>query len=335
MTALALDIGTYSIKAVSGTPGNTVGVKRVAEVFNTTGVAVPLDASSTEKLSGILETMIKDYGFPRTDVRLSLPETVVSTKVITIPSLSDAELASAIGWQAEQHIPIPPEELSLQYQVLYRPPRGDKEQMRVLLVGTRKKLVEQYVEMLNNLGIEPSIIETQILSVVRSLQFEPNDPTTMIAHLGASSMNIGIVHKGELQFVLSQLNGGQLLTKALEQGIGLDPTQAEQYKRTYGLDESQFEGKIRQALLPAVQLFTNELRKAAQFFVSQNHEGSVHRIVLSGGATLLPGLVQYVTAELGAEVLVAAPFAKITGQVPENINHPSMSVCMGLLMREL
>ncbi len=335
MTALALDIGTYSIKAISGTPGHTVGIKRVAEVFNSTGISVPTDDASVEKLSAILEAMIRDFALPRTDVRLSLPETVVSTKVISIPSLSDAELASAIGWQAEQHIPIPPEELSLQYQVLYRPPRGEKALMRVMLVGTRKRLVEKYVEMLNNLGIEPSIIETQILSVVRSLQFETTDPTTMVAHLGASSMNIGIVHQGELQFVVSQLNGGQLLTKALEQGVGLDATQAEQYKRTYGLDEKQFEGKVRQALVPAVQLLVTELRKAAQFFVSQNHQGSVHRIVLSGGATLLPGLVQFITAELGAEVLVSAPFAKITGQVPENINHPGMSVCMGLLMREL
>lgn len=335
MSALALDIGTYSIKAISGIPGANAGVKRVAEVFNTTGVAVPMDEASTEKLGGIIETMIKDYGFPRTDVRLSLPETVVSTKVISIPALSDAELASAIGWQAEQNIPIPPDELSLQYQVLFRPERGDKSQMRVLLVGTRKRLVDHYVEMLNNLGIEPSIIETQVLSVVRSLQFEANDPTTMIVHLGASSMNIGIVHKGELQFVLSHMNGGQLLTKTLEQSIGLDPTQAEQYKRTYGLDERQFEGKIRQALIPAVQSLTNELRKAAQFFVSQNHEGSVHRIVLSGGATALPGLVQFVTAELGTEVLVAAPFAKVATQIPDTINHPSMSVCMGLLLREL
>jgi type IV pilus assembly protein PilM len=334
MSALALDIGTYSIKAISGTPGAVVGIKRVAEVFNSTGIAVPTDEATMEKLGGILEAMIRDYSLPRTDVRLSLPETVVSTKVISIPPLSDAELASAIGWQAEQHIPIPPEELSLQYQVLYRPPRGEKAMMRVMLVGTRKRLVERYVEMLNNLGIEPSIIETQVLSVVRSLQFEAADPTTMVAHLGAASMNLGIVHQGELQFVLSHMNGGQLLTKTLEQGVGLDPTQAEQYKRTYGLDETQFQGKVRQTLLPAVQMLVNEMRKAAQFFVSQNHQGAVHRIVLSGGATLLPGLVQYITAEIGAEVLVAAPFTRITGQVPDTINQPGMSVCMGLLMRE-
>jgi type IV pilus assembly protein PilM len=334
MSALALDIGTYSIKAISGTPGAHVGLQRVVEVFNSTGIAVPSDDASMEKLGSVIESVIADNKLPRTDVRLALPETVVSTKVIAIPPLSDAELASAIGWQAEQHIPIPPEELSLQYQVISRPPRGDKSPMRVLLVGTRKKLVERYVEMFNNLGIEPSIIETQILAVIRSLQFEQSDPATLLAHLGASSMNLAIVSNAQLQFVISHLNGGQLLSKSLEQAVGLDPAQAEQYKRTYGLDEQQFQGKVRQALLPAVNVLLAELRKAAQFYVSQNHTQPIHRVVLSGGTATLPGLVQYITGELGAEVLVAAPFTKAQGSIPETISHPSMSVCMGLLMRE-
>lgn len=335
MPALALDIGTYSIKALSGNPGTKPSIKKAAEIFNTTGIAVPTDDTSQEKLVLLLEAAFNDYDLPRNDVRVSIPETVVSTKVIAIPSLSDAELASAIGWQAEQHIPIPPEELTLEYQVLYRPQKNENAPMRVLLVGVRKQLVERFVSMFNQLGVEPTLLETHILSILRSLQFEASDPTTLVAHIGASSMNISIVHGGELKFVLSHLNGGQLLTKSLEQTLGLDSTQSEQYKRTYGLDEAQFQGKVRQALFPAVQLLVGELRKAIQFFVNQNPQESVKRIVLSGGTASMPGLVEYITSELGVEVLVVAPFANSTGEIPPQINQPAMGVCMGLLGREL
>jgi len=335
MSALALDIGTYSIKAVSGKPGQNVKVEKVAEVFNSSGIAVPTDDASIEKLGTVLESVINDYNLPRVDVRLSLPETIVSTKVIEVPPLSDAELASAIGWQAEQHIPIPPEELSLQYQILYRPNRGESGQMRVLLVGVRKHLVERYIDLFHNLGIELSLVETQILSVIRSLQFVPTDPTTLVVHFGATAMYLSIVHQGELQFVVSHLNGGQLLTKTLEKSIGLDGAQAEQYKRTYGLDETQFQGKVRDALLPAVNILLNEVQKSARFFVSNYPRESIRRVVLSGGTALLPGLVQYITNQMGVEVLVAAPFASSEGQIPENVNHPSMSVCMGLLTKDI
>jgi len=126
-----------------------------------------------------------------------------------------------------------------------------------------------------------------------------------------------------------------MLTKALEASIGLDASQAEQYKRSYGLDGNQFQGKVKDALLPAMNMLISEIRKSVQFFVNQNPQEVVQRIVLSGGTALLPGIVQHITNELGVEVLVSSPFTGIEGEIPENVNHPAMSVCMGLLQREL
>lgn len=335
MSALALDVGTYSIKAIHGKPGDKPTIEKVAEVFNTTNFSVPTDDAARDKLATVIDATLNDYDLPRGDVRLALPESIISSKVIEIPSLNDAELASAIGWQAEQHIPIPPEDLSLEYQVLFRPSRGDKANMRVLLVGTRKQLVERYVEMFHTLGIEPSLIETQSIALLRSLQFEKTDPNTLVVNIGSSTMDIAMVYAGELDFVVSHMNGGQLLTRALEQGVGLTSSQAEQYKRSYGLDASQFQGKIREALLPGAQMLVNEIKKSVQFFVNKHPQETVQRIVLSGGTAALPGLVQYITEELGAEVLVASPFAGIESHIPDNINHPSMAVAMGLLMRKL
>lgn len=334
MPALALDIGTYSLKAISGKPGKKIKIDRVAELPNNSGIAIPTDDAAQEKLAVLIDTFIKDNDLPKDDVRLAMPESVISTKVIEIPSLSDAELASAIGWQAEQHIPIPPEELSLEYQVLYRPPKGDKSPMRVLLIGARKTIVERYVGMFHTLGMEPTIIETHALATLRALQFERTDPNTLVITIGASSMDMTMVYIGDIQFVISHMNAGQLLTRSLEQGVGLATAQAEQYKRSYGLDESQFQGKVKEALLPGVNLLIGEMKKAVQFFINKHPKETVQRVVLSGGSASLPGLVQQITSQLGAEVLVAAPFTGIAANIPESINHPSMTICMGLMMQE-
>ncbi|MCA9368885.1 MAG: type IV pilus assembly protein PilM [Pseudomonadales bacterium] len=335
MSTLVLDIGTYSIKAIAGKAGPKPKIERIAEVFNTTGIAVPTDDVNQDKLINLIESVIVDNDLPRTDVRLSLPESVISSKVIEIPPLSDAELASAIGWQAEQHIPIPPEELALEYQVLYRPPKSEKRPMRIMLIGARKQVVDRYVDMFHALGIEPSLVETHMLSLVRSLMFTAEDPNTMVVHIGASSMNMAVVRQGEIAFVTSHMNGGQLLTKALEKSVGLDQDQAEKYKRTYGLDETQFQGKVAQAILPGIQVLSNEIKKSVQFFGTQFPNESVQRVVLSGGTASMPNLVQFIAQELGTEVLVAAPFTGVEGTVPETINPPAMGVCMGLLLREL
>ncbi len=332
--ALALDIGSYTIKAISAKPGARPNVQRVVEVFNPLGISVPGDEAQIEKLAAQVQAVITDNKLPTIDVRLALPESVVSTKVISLPSLTDAELASAIGWQAEQHIPIPPEELSLEYEVLFRPPRKDKNTlMRVLLVGVRKSVIEKYMAVFGLLGIEPTILETQMMSIIRSAQFAATDPATLIVHLGAATMDMALVNQGQLDFVISHLSGGQSLTKLLSQQIGLDAAQAESYKRTYGLEPEQFQGKVRGVLLPATTILLSEMQKSVRFFLSQHPAEQVKRIVLSGGTAQLPGFVQYITQELGTEVLVAAPFTPATGQLP-SVNHAALTVCMGLLMRE-
>lgn len=334
MPALALDIGTYAIKAIAGKPGKEVVIERSLEVANPTGVAIPTDDVSGQKLQEHLASLFNDHKLPKTDVRLSLPETVVSTKIIAIPPLSDAELASAIGWQAEQHIPIPSDELSLEYNVLYRPEKGVTDQpMRVLMIGARKALVDRYVEIFSQIGVEPTILETQALSVLRSLEFTPQDETTLVAVMGASTLDMFAVHQGELVFVFTHLNGGNLLTKALEQAAQLDPQQAEEYKRAYGIDQSHFEGKIRTMLLPSARLLVNEISKAQQFFIQQYPGKSIQRILLTGGTSQLPDLVEFVAESTASEVLTAAPFATAKGEIP-TANQPSYSVCMGLMMRE-
>lgn len=334
-SALSIDIGTYTIKAISGKAGPKPEIERFAEVFNPLGIAVPSDEAIFQKFTDLIESIIVDHKLPKNDIRLSLPETVVSTNIIELPSLSDAELASAIGWQAEQHIPIPPDQLSLEYQVLHRPSKANQneEKMRVLLVGAHKDLVEKYTNVFLTLGIEPKLLETQMISVLRALDIEKQEPPTLVIQMGASSIQLAMVYEGEMRFVTTHMNGGQALTQALERQINLSTQQAEEYKRTYGLDESQFEGKVRMALMPVIEIIINEIRKAMIFFTNQYPGVTAQRILLSGGPTLLPGLVQYLTQEIGVEVLMAAPFSNATGSFPES-NHSAWTVCMGLMVRE-
>jgi type IV pilus assembly protein PilM len=328
-----IDIGSYALKALVGTGGAAPKIEKAIETFNPAGTTLPTDQQTLDGLVQLLTNTFNDYKLPKRDVRLSLPESAVSSKVITMPSLSDAELASAIQWQAEQHIPIALEELVLEYQVLYRPPRQHRdEQMRVLLVGTRRKVIDAFLDLFYQIGVEPTMVETNLLSTMRSLQFTSEDPTTFMVSVGASTTDMAVIDKGELAFVYTVPQGSQVLTKAISTTLQQDMKTSEEYKRRYGIDEAALGGKLREVIMPGVDLLVSELRKALQFFYSQQPQTQVSRIVLTGGGALLPGFVQYVASSLGQEVLLAAPFASATGQVPQNAG-PQFSVAMGLLQR--
>lgn len=335
MPTTALDIGTYSLKAITADPGSKPKIKKVAEAFNPLGISHPGNENQIEQLSEQVASLLSDHKLPTTDLRLSLPEDLVSTKVIEMPVLSDAELASAIGWQAEQYIPIPKDELSLEYKIISKPKKkGPNNLMKVLMVGARKESIKFYTDVFLNLGIEPKLMETQTLSILRSLGFSEEDPATIIVHMGASVMYTAVVNQGNLESVFTHSTGGQILSKSLEQSLSLDPKQAEEYKRSYGLDESQFQGKVRSALLSTVDNMVMEIQRTIKFFSDKYPQDTIKRLVLSGGASQLPGLIEHINQKLNLEVLLSAPFAMASGEIPAS-NHQSMIVCMGLLMREL
>lgn len=333
MSTLAFDLGTYSIKVLIGKAGHAAKVEKAFEVLNPTGLAVPGDDAQVEQLRQVMSALWQDYALPKAELRLSLPESVVATKVIAIPPLSDSELASAIHWQAERNIPIPKEELSLQYQVISRPTGKENSNMQVLLVGARKPLIERYISLFQDVGVEPNLVETQALSVYRNVGVAERDPVTMITHLGANELVLQVVAQGKLNFVVSHMGGGNLLTKTLQSTLNLESGQTEQYVRAYGLDETQFEGKVKDILLPQAQEWLRQMRIAMQYYANENTGASVQRVVLSGGVATLRNFASLISAELGVEVLVAAPFGTTT--TVENVpNPPSFTVAMGLLQYE-
>lgn len=334
MNAVALDIGSYSIKALhaKGTSA-ALDIQKAVEIPNHLGLSVPLDEVSKEKMVEQIGAMLSDHSLPTSDIRLALPESLVSTKIISIPVLTDAELASAITWQAEQHIPIPKEDLTLEYQVLYRPERSEKEPlMRVLLIGVRKSIVDKFVDVFYALGIEPTYLETQTISLLRVAKQAIVDTPTLIVHFGFSTMDCSIARGSELAFVFSYPNGGVLFNRALESNLQLPVSQAEEYKRAYGLDPQYFEGKVQAALQPIVQTFVEQIQKSMSFYAMQFGQEKIQRILLSGGSVQLPGLVPFLASSLGTEVLLMQPFTNVRGNLPQ-ANHTAFSPAVGLLLR--
>lgn len=331
MSIVALDLGTYSIKTVLGKPGSRPSIEKVFEVLNPLNLAAPVDDAQLERMQEMIVALWQDYALPKNKVALSMPESLVSTKVIDIPPLSDSELASAIHWQAERHIPIPKEELNLQYQVLSRPAKKKEGMMKVLLVGVRKTVIERYLSLFETVGIDPWVVETHALSIFRNIAVGEFDPPTLIVHIGASEVTLEAVLGGKLDFVVSHSGGGSLLSKTLQSAINLDIVQAEQYVRAYGLDETQFDGKVRSILLPQVQQWIQQIRIAMQFFANQRPGFTIQRIILSGGVASLLGFPALLSGEFGVEVLVVAPFGAGSEKIEVNTNQTSFSVAMGLM----
>ncbi len=337
---IGLDLGCFSIKVVRlSKRGKGYRLEAIGITLNPYGERPGADEASQVKVAETVKKLLSETKLLSSKVMFALPESLVYTRVVEMPVLSDSELASAIHWEAEQYVPVPLDQVNIDYQVIDRPEKSkENEKMSVFLVAAPKTVVSRTIELASRCGLEVVGLETEMVALSRAMVPEiPGMGPTMLVSLGASNINLAIMRQGMLVFTYSLESGGTALTRAISTEFGLEFPQAEEYKRTYGLDPSQLEGKVRECLRPLVDRFLSEARKAIQYYNSSNQEAPIKRVILAGGTALLPGLVAYTAENLGMEVVLGNAFSQIepssNAAIPQDT--VSFGVAVGLGMRDL
>lgn len=288
-----------------------------------------------EEMARAIRQIVDEGKISTPYVNVALPENQVYTRVIEMPLLSDKELSSAIYWEAEQHIPVSLNNVTLDWRVLGR--SNETNKMEVLLVGAPNTLIGKYQKIFSMAGLTIAALETEILSAVRSLITSDSFPNTLIVQIGAISTSLAIIKNGIIVFTYSVPTGGNAINRAIAADFGFSIEQAEEYKKTYGMSEKFFGGKIGQTTAPILMSIVNEIKKALVFY-NEKYKGEhpILQIMLSGGTAKLSGVDLFFAEHCGIQTAIANPWATLGfSQTPKDIldNAPEYTIAVGLAMR--
>lgn len=335
---VGLDIGSKTIKVVE-LQKEGAGFSLLASGivgYGGNSVARMEDEKEMASVSQVIKKLHKEAGVSGRDVVISVPEPQVFTRTIKFPLLTDAEIASAVKWESEQYIPIPVNEAIIQHTIISRNEKATPPEVLVLLVAAPRALVEKYTKVISLAGLNPTAVETELIAAARSLS--PFDKTILLVDFGAVSTNIAVVKSGLLSFSRSIPIAGEAFTRAVSQGLGVNVTQAEEYKKTYGFEGSQLEGKVKRSVDPVLRLVVDEIKKAINYYQTEEKGEAPSAVIVSGGTSGMPQMIASLSSMLGMEVLVGNPFSKVKVD-PETSKRlspyaPLYAVSVGLAMRE-
>lgn len=312
---IGLDIGTTAIKLVElDRAGNSYKLEAVG-VAATPPKGLLSEASLDQMaLADAIKKLCVEAKVSTKLVNVALPENLVFTRVIDMPALSDKELSSAIRWEAEQYIPIPLSEAVLDYEIMGKNPgeRGEPR-MQVFLVAAQTSLIAKYQKILTSAGLTIAAIETETLAQSRAL-LEPSTaaPVTMVVSVGSDRTNVFIAKGQNILVAYTIPTGGKGLTRALASDLNVDQMQAEEYKKTYGLNKDVLSGKIGTTVRPLLDNLVIELRRTMSFYQAKNAEEPIRRVVLVGGSAKLPDFVVFLTEAIGIETQIGDPWQKVS-----------------------
>ena len=348
MQFFGLDFGTHTLKAVE--LSYSKGGKPQLVAFG----SVPAPEKSIESDSSIdqadliksIKSLLKESGVKSRKVVTAFPESKIFSRVIEFPPLSGQELNNAIEWESERFVPLPKDKVKISWMILEegQKPQGENspgKKMRIFLVAAPLDLVERYLNIMEGAGLEPIAFESEIIGVVRALSLGMQEgPTTLIISLGAKTTDLCIVDGGIIQFTRSIGTGGVALARAIERELGFELSQAEEYKRAYGLLEDKLEGKILKVVKPVFDIIVNEIERAVISYQTKMPMRPVKRVVLTGRTSQLPGVVVYLAESLGIEVQIGDPWIGIS--VPPQFeteihsleNQTRYAVAVGLALKK-
>jgi type IV pilus assembly protein PilM len=344
---VGLDIGDSSIKVVEL---KDLGKGRGYQV-----VKLGWEPLSSEAIvdGAILDSQLVIETIQRLFQRLRIRNPQVATalyghsvivKRISLPTMSEAELAESIHWEAEQYIPFAIEDVNLDYQVLEGSSLSGEGNLDVLLAAAKKDKINDYVSVITQAGLTPTAVDIASFALQGAFEanyeFEPHQVIALV-DIGAAVTSITVLHGGTSVYWRDINIGGNQYTDSIQKELNLSAEQAEQLKRGEELEGITFE-----RVLPILSSVNNdiaaEVQKTLDFFKQiSTADEPLDRLYLTGGATQVVHLKEALAERLGTQVEIQNPFRKMppAGRdvTPEQINQmlPTASVAVGLALRRV
>ncbi|HSX48787.1 MAG TPA: type IV pilus assembly protein PilM [Candidatus Saccharimonadales bacterium] len=335
--SVGIDIGSKTIKVVELAWEGGKPVLKASGIVGVKDASIDRiqDEGEMATLANTIKGLFRDAKISSKEVSIALPETQVFTRSLKFPTLTDQEIASAVKWQAEEVVPIPAKEAIFQHMIIERRENAVPPEVLVLVVAAPRALIEKYMKILTMAGVTVTGVETEMLALSRAVA--PAGQTVLVADFGAKSTDIGIAKNEKLVFSRSIPTAGDAFTRAIAQTMGINPVQAEEYKKTYGLSGTQMQGKVAAAVSPIFKIVVEEIKKAIHFYQTDEKGETPNLVILSGGTAGLPEAAPQLAKLLGVEVVIANPFAKVSvsPEIAQNIANyaPLYSIAVGLALR--
>jgi type IV pilus assembly protein PilM len=308
VATFGLDIGSSAVKVVELVPGKTGHVLKSFAM-----VDVPRDAISEGSVrqpsvvTDAIRECVQKAGVTSAAAVISVSGRDSIVKRVPLPKVSAKELADAIYLEAEHHIPFAIDDVFLDYQVM-----GESaNSMSVLLVATKKVKVLEYVSVVEDAGLEASVVDLDAFAIQNQYELGvPGDGEAVaLIDIGASVMKTNVIHGGASVFARDVPFGGNNYTDAIAQRLGIPPDRAEAAKR------GQEVGVNWDDLVPALEAVSRELSLEVQrtfdYFASTAESERIGKIVLSGGCAKLAGIEDFLASSWGVPVELARPLAAV------------------------
>lgn len=360
---VGLDIGSTAVRGVelSANGKNKPTLVRSYEIPLPPGAVVRGEVVDSDAVSSALKRLWSLGGFKSKKVVLGTGNQGVIVRDLSVPKMSMRHIRESLPFHVQGTLQLQLNDSILDF---YPTSEGESEQGPVingLLVAAEKSEIIGNVTAVEKAGLTPVEVDLIPFALNRLLVSRAHmKGTVALIDIGGTTTSIIISSDGVPWFVRIIPTGGDDLTQALVEGLGIDALAAEELKLSLSLGDHEVEEsdpttvKCKCAKCVADEPFLNDarsteilhtvtneilgsLRSTVNYFNNTRPQDPVQQILLTGGGSLLSGIAGALSELTHVPVEIADPFTAVA--LPNKMNakkihlEGSISVALGLALR--
>jgi type IV pilus assembly protein PilM len=310
------------------------------------GVIVAGEVRDVPALARALERFFAENKLPRRGIRVGIGTNRIGIRALDVEGVADErQLANAVRFRAHEALAIPIDQAILDYHVISQSvDETGAVSRRVLLAAAYKEPINHYIEAFQAANLELMGIDVEAFALLRAVAPAPvsgpeGAPAATVAlAIGHDRSTLAVSDGTVCEFMRVLEWGGGKLETAIANDLGLTIEEAAELKVTVSLENEPDHGfnpavlRARAAVTRELQTLARELVASLQFYQSQPGSLVLSEILVTGGTTRLPGLVDELERLIKARVRVADPLAavQVAKAVSTRDDLASFAVAIGL-----
>ena len=338
---IGLDIGSTSVRLLQlSSHGSGYRIDHFAVEPLGEGVVVDKVVQDVEAISNAISRAVKASGSRAKSCAIAVSGSAVFTKTISLPSdLATADIESQVQIEANQYIPYPLDEVSLDFEVL-GPSARNADLMDILLAASKSENIESRQDAIDSAGLKAKVVDVEAFAIanayelIRKRDGVNRDEAVGFFDIGYDQTTLLVIKAGQVTYTRDHPFGGHQLQEETQRRYNMTAEQASFFERNEEAPDD-FEEEV---LEPFQLNIVHQVSRALQFYASSNEYSNIGTIYLAGGAASLKGLAPMVQQELGMTTRVADP---VTGmELAQNVavtalkrNSNNLMIAMGLALR--
>jgi type IV pilus assembly protein PilM len=249
----------------------------------------------------------------------------IFARFVKLPTVAEEKVEQIIGFEAQQNVPFPIEDVVWDYQLVGN---GSNGQVEVVLVAIKSDLLDDLNDVTESSGFRTQVVDAAPMALYNAFRYNYSDlpGCSLLVDLGARTTNLIFVEPGKV-FSRSIPIGGNTITANLAKEFGESFAAAEERKKREGYVSlgGAYADDVNPAIAKEAKIIRNtmtrlhaEISRSINFYRAQQSGSQPARIFLCGGNSNLPYVREFFAEKFQLPIEFFNPLKNVT--VTSNVN---------------